>query len=88
MSTVHEAGASGGLSLTGTAKPRVERSLVMSAEADDVLTDLARRTGRKEGEVLRLALAMFKTAVDAKEQGKHVGVAGSREALDLELVGF
>ena len=38
--------------------------------------------------MLRLALGMLKVAVDAKRQGKHVGVAGSPEALDLELVGF
>jgi hypothetical protein len=88
MGTIHEATASGGVSLSGTAKARIERNLVMSAEADDVLADLARRTGHKEGDVLRLALAMFKSAVDAKEQGKHVGVAGKPEALDLELVGF
>jgi hypothetical protein len=31
---------------------------------------------------------MFKTAVEAKQQGKHVGVASAPEALDLELVGF
>jgi len=60
----------------------------MTPEADEFLADLARRTGLSEGDVLRLALSMFKTAVDARQQGKHVGVAGSPEGLEIELVGF
>ena len=38
--------------------------------------------------MLRLALAMFKTAVDAKQQGKHVGIASTPDVFDIELVGF
>lgn len=87
MELVHAA-ASGGLSISGTATARAERNLAMTPEAGDFLADLARRTGLKEGEVIRLALGMFKTAVDAKEQGKHFGVAGAPDALDVELVGF
>lgn len=60
----------------------------MTPEADDLIANLARETGLNEGDVLRLALGMFKTAVDARKQGKHVGVAARPEALDVELVGF
>jgi len=60
----------------------------MTPEAGDFLADLARRTELGEGDVIRLALGMFKTAVDAKAQGKHVGVAKTPDVLDLELVGF
>jgi hypothetical protein len=88
MGTIQEATASGGLSIGGTAAARIERNLAMTPEADSFLADLSRRTGLKEGDVLRLALGMFKTAVDAKEQGKHVGIAESPDALDVELVGF
>jgi hypothetical protein len=88
MGTSHSATASGGLSIGGTATARIERNLAMTPEADSFLADLSRRTGLKEGDVLRLALGMFKTAVDAKEQGKHVGVAGTSDALEIELVGF
>ena len=49
---------------------------------------LAHETGLSEGDVLRLALGMFKVAVGAKKEGKHVGVARSADALDLELTGF
>lgn len=69
-------------------KARVIRNLTMTPAAGELLANLADRSGLSEGDVLRLALAMFKTAVDAREQGKHVGVASSPEVLDLELVGF
>jgi hypothetical protein len=89
MGTTREAtGVSDRLSFRDTATARIERNLAMTPEADSFLADLARRTGLKEGDVLRLALGMFKTAVDAKEQGKHVGVAGTSDALEIELVGF
>jgi hypothetical protein len=78
----------GSLSLTGTARARIVRNLAMTPEADEFLADLAQRTGFTEGDVLRRALGMFKTAVDAKEQGKHVGVAATPEVLDTEFVGF
>ncbi len=75
-------------SFRATTRDQIERNLAMSPEADDFLAELAHRTGLKEGEVIRLALILFKTAIDAKEQGKHVGIAEAPEMLDIELVGF
>ena len=81
--------ATGSFSMVGgTATARIVRNLAMTPEADEFLANLAQRTGQSEGDVLRLALGMFKTAVDAREQGKHVGVASTPDALDIELVGF
>ncbi len=88
MGRTHEAQASVGLSVSGSAKARIVRNLAMTPEADEFLADLAQRTGLSEGDVLRLALGMFKTAVDAKQQGKHVGVASTPDVLDVELIGF
>ncbi len=88
MGKTHEVATSGGISLCGTAKTRIVRNLAMTPEANEFLADLAQRTGLSEGNVLRLALGMFKTAVDAKQQGKHVGVASTPDVLDIELVGF
>jgi hypothetical protein len=76
------------ISLTGTATARIERNLAMTPEAEKFLASLAARAGKSEGDVIRLALGMFRTALDAKEQGKHVGVASSPDVLDIELVGF
>jgi hypothetical protein len=33
-------------------------------------------------------LGMFKTAIDVKQAGKHVGVTSEPDVLDDELVGF
>jgi hypothetical protein len=88
MGATHEATASGGLSFTEMATARVVRNLVMTRDANELIANLAQDTGLSEGDVLRLALGMFKVAVDAKKEGKHVGVARSAEALDLELTGF
>ncbi len=88
MGKTHEVTTSSGLSIGGTAKARIVRNLAMTPEADEFLADLAQRTGLSEGDVLRLALGMFKTAIDAKQQGKHVGVASTPDVLDIELVGF
>src|SRR4051794_40307445 len=88
MGNVLEAGTGHFTTTGGPAALRVERNLAMTAEADEFLAHLARRTGLSEGNVIRLALGMLKTALDAKEQGKHVGVTRNPDALDFELVGF
>lgn len=90
MNQQHEgSGAStGGVAVRGAPKARIERNLAMTPEADEFLADLAGRTGLSEGDVIRIALGMFKMAIDARQQGKHFGVAGDAEALDVELVGF
>jgi hypothetical protein len=88
MGKTHEPHVSTGLSLDASAKARVVRNLAMTPEANELLSDLSQRTGLSEGNVFRLALGMFKTAVDAKQQGKHVGVTSTPDLLDIELVGF
>lgn len=88
MATIHEAAASSGGSSCVTASARIEKNLVMTPEADDFIADLARRTNLREGEVIRLALGMLKAAVDAKAEGKHVGIAESPDVLATECVGF
>lgn len=88
MSVTHEVAPSGGARAEEAASARAERILTMSPEADEFLADLARKTGLREGEVVRLALGLFATAIEAKEQGKHVGIAESPDGLDVEIVGF
>ncbi len=88
MGKTHEMQVSGGLSLDATSKARIVRNLAMTPEAEEFLADLARRTGLSEGNVLAVALGMLKTAVDAKQHGKHFGVASTPDALEIEIVGF
>jgi hypothetical protein len=88
MGKTHEMHVSSGLSGEMTARARIVRNLAMTPEAEELLVDLSQRTDLSEGNILRLALGMFKTAVDAKKQGKHFGVASTPDVLDIELVGF
>ncbi len=88
MSAIHEPMTSGGALAGGSATAQVERILAMTPEADEFLAGLAHKTGLNEGEVIRLALGLFGTAIEAREQGKHVGVASTPEGLDVEIVGF
>jgi hypothetical protein len=60
----------------------------MTREADKFLASLATRTGLSEGDVFLLALGMLENAIDAKDEGKHVGVSSSPDVLDIECVGF
>jgi len=88
MDTAHGETASIGMFIRGGTPARDVRELAMTPEASDFLADLSHKTGLREGEVIRLALGMLKAAVDAKEQGKHVGIAETSDALDTEFVGF
>lgn len=88
MSAIYEATTSGGALAGGTEATQIEKILTMTPEADEFLADLARKSGLKEGEVIRLALGLFATAIEAKEQGKHIGIAKSSDGLEIEIVGF
>ncbi len=77
-----------GPSILGEANDIIVKNLEMSPEADEFLADPAQRTDLNEGNVLRLALVLLRTAVDAKRQGKHVGIVENSDSLDTELVGF
>ncbi len=88
MSDRREAIGAVGLSNRGDQNANVVKTLEMSPEADEFLSDLAQRSGLNEGNVLRLALGMFKVAIDAKQSGKHLGVAENSDVLETEIIGF
>jgi hypothetical protein len=86
MSTTYQASAPGSMREDDAATARVERRLVMTPAASELLTELAKETGTSESDVLRMAVGLLKVAVDAKKEGKHFGIAESPEALDIEYV--
>lgn len=88
MSATHESTAPGGAVAEEAPALQVERILAMTPEAEEFLAELSRRSGLREGEVIRLALGLFGTAIEAREQGKHFGIASASENLDVEIVGF
>ena len=88
MSTTYQASASDTMAASDIATNRVERKLVMTPEASQLLADLAEETGTTESDVLRMAIGLFKAAVDSKREGKHLGIATSPEGLDIEFIGY
>jgi hypothetical protein len=84
MGTTLEAAAPTGQVTTAP----IVRQLVMSRDAYELIAGLAQETRESEGDVLRLALGMYKIAVDARTEGKHVGIADLADALDVEFTGF
>ncbi len=68
-----------GISATGLAVP---------PQTDANVERLARRMGVSKAEVFSRALALLGVAVDAKEQGKGVGVVDREGRLETEIVGY
>jgi len=52
------------------------------------LVQLSRDTRQDLGEVFTKAIALYKTAVEFKREGKHVGAADEAENLETEFVGL
>jgi hypothetical protein len=63
-------------------------TLDLSPEAYRVLQQLMNETSEGPDDLFRKALAMYKAAVEARHEGKAVGVANSPDALETEFVGF
>jgi Uncharacterized protein conserved in bacteria (DUF2188) len=53
-----------------------------------IIQDLSAKTGESQEEVVRKALALYKAATEAVEQGKSVGIASDPSHLEAEFVGF
>jgi hypothetical protein len=82
----------GGFRLGGSATfeviPRTRIVLDLPAEAAQALNDLISKTGDDPVGLFRKALGLYKLAEEAKRQGKAVGIATTREALETEFVGL
>jgi hypothetical protein len=59
-----------------------------TSDEDDLLGELSRKTGEGPDEVLRKALALYKAALGAVEEGKAIGIASDSGVLETEFVGF
>jgi hypothetical protein len=62
--------------------------LNLSDHVRDVLNDLLDRTDGNPEDLFRKALALYRIAVEARAQGKSVGIARSPDALETEFVGL
>lgn len=70
-------------------KDKIKLSLEVSPELNATLENLVvQGSGSSKSEVLRKAIALMQVAVDARQQGKRVGIAEQDQPLATEFVGF
>jgi predicted DNA-binding protein len=69
-------------------KRKVRLSLVVTADLNETLTNLAERTGETKSDVLRKAIALMEMAVDARQRGRKVGIVDKDQTVMTEIVGI
>ncbi|MCU0545709.1 MAG: DNA-binding protein [Oscillatoriaceae cyanobacterium Prado104] len=74
--------------MTNPDKVKVRLNFVVSSEINDTLEELANKTGGTKTEVFRRAIALMEVIVDAKEEGKKVGITDKDRNLVTEIVGI
>ncbi|HLO52086.1 MAG TPA: DNA-binding protein [Kamptonema sp.] len=67
-------------------KVKVRLNFVVSPEVNEVLENLAHKTGGTKTEVFRRAIALMEVVVDAKQQGKKIGIADKDQPLVAEII--
>jgi Arc/MetJ-type ribon-helix-helix transcriptional regulator len=73
----------------GSTAKKIKVSLELSPELDDALKTLVEKNaGSTKSEVLRKAIALMQVAVEAREQGKKIGIAEKGQPLVTELIGI
>jgi predicted transcriptional regulator len=69
-------------------KKKVRLSLVVTADLNDTLTQLAEKTGETKSDVLRKAITLMEMAVDARQRGRKVGIVEKDQTVMTEIVGI
>jgi hypothetical protein len=69
-------------------KYRVQMSLTISRQLDDMLEKLAYENDTNKNEILRKAFALFEVANEAKDQGHKLGVLSRDRQVLAEIIGL
>ena len=74
----------------GDIKPKENTYLLLrlSPEMDRAIEALMERTGLPKADVLNMAVGFLKTAADAIDEGKRIGIAGEEQELEVEFTGI
>jgi predicted transcriptional regulator len=67
---------------------KIRVSLDISPELYEKLQSLARDIRGTKSDVLRKSIALMDVAVQARKQGKKIGLADSSDQLTTEIIGF
>jgi len=63
-------------------------AIELTPEANQELDELMQRTGDSLSDLFRKAIGLYKLAEEAKREGKVVGIAKTRDALETVFVGL
>lgn len=74
--------------LAEEAAPKIRVSLDISPELYAKLQGLAHDIRGTKSDVLRKSLALMDVAVQARKNGKKIGIADTSEQLTTEIIGF
>jgi predicted transcriptional regulator len=69
-------------------RDKIRFNLDLSPEADLLLEDLAEQMGGTKSTVLRKAIALMKIAVEARREGRKLGIVEIDQPLATEIVGI
>ena len=70
------------------AAPKIRVSLDISPELYAKLQEMARDIQGTKSDVLRKSLALMDVAIQARKDGKKIGIADRTEQLTTEIIGF
>ncbi len=68
--------------------PPITITMTVTPEMLAVIEDMGRDSGQPLELVFEQAIALYRAALTAHRDGKHVGLARSSDALDVEFTGF
>lgn len=71
-----------------TEKAKVRLSFEITPELNREIEQIADQVGGSKTEVLKKAIALMRVAVDAKREGKKLGIAEKSQSLTTEIVGL
>ncbi len=65
-----------------------EMVLEISSETRNLLARLAAESGGTEFDVIGKAVALYRIAMNARREGKRIGIIDADDDLDREIIGF
>lgn len=67
---------------------QVRKQLIIPAEMDQNLTQIAQESGTTASEIVRKALTLYMVAVERKREGMKFGFVKQADRLDTEVIGL
>lgn len=67
---------------------QVRKQLIIPAEMDQNLTQIAQESGTTASEIVRKALTLYMVAVEKKRDGMKFGFVKQTDHLDTEVIGL